>query len=149
MKNKKKSERAIALLAMSILLSGFVAAFGVNFPVDIQNKELKLLKKEERQLGFFVQIAEGEGGNATKIEIVNGSNIISLIGPDTISVPPGELVPVTFIVKVPKGAKVGDVYPIKIIFRKVGDGGGGAIGIGISIGVTFDIVIIKRPKKIK
>ena len=147
MENTKRGKKVIVMFVMLIMLSSFVVAFGVNYPGDVQQRQLNLFLGDEKELTFFVQLASGEG-NTVNVEIKKGFEILTLTSPSTLSVPTRTLTEVNFDLKVPSDARIGDTYPVEIAFTSAGSGTGTVV-IGNRITAIFDAEIVERPRLVE
>ena len=105
-KKIKRGQRAVAIMVTLVMLSSLTAAFAINYPIEVQQREIDLFLGDQREVDFFVQLATWEGTGA-EIKIEKGSEIISLIGPSSIEVPANNPTKVTFNLRVPADARVG------------------------------------------
>ena len=132
---------------MTLFMIGLVMA-GVTFkdvvevyPGEIMTESLKLqnLGDGAPDLVFEGSIREGE-------EIV-------VMDKTKVKVPSGEIKDFSLKIKAPSGAKIGDTFDVKMVFRALPDdeSSGDVTGLQFikSVGISFEVKVVEKPKEIE
>lgn len=129
-----------------VLLISFTSAFSVSRDY-LENNQLNMTLSQIKNIDFVLQ----NGGGASepinvKVRIIDGSEVISLVGEDIYLVNPGDKVHVTFKVSVPEEAKFGNEYIIKIGFSEV-SANMQSLSFGTEIEQNFKVKIEKTQEE--
>jgi len=135
----------IIVIAM-VMLSGLSRAdFGIGFAGGVGVKPGESVEKS-----FSVQnVIEPTADLAIEASVEEGKDYVSLIGEKRFEAKAGEIVSVPVRISVPEDKNAGDVFPAKIFFRTISGGAEeeGMIGFSMSIGKSFDIVVLDKDGK--
>lgn len=132
--------KSVAIVFVFVMLSSFVSAFVITSPVELINPRIDLLVGEEKEIFYYAQLTVDEGDKVS-IEIKEGSELLSLVGPSTISVPVNSPTKMVFNLKAPENAQVGDKYDVEVAFKSESQGTG-TVGIGVSVEKAFTVYIV-------
>jgi uncharacterized membrane protein len=142
--NRKVLEIA-GIFVMIILASELVASFAVSSAYWEENP-LVLPAGETKDIKLILQNLASPDEINLKASIDRGSEVIGLADPsDIYLVPGGEKKDVNLRVAIPIDAKVGDIYPVRMVFTTVAPGAAGGFVFGSSIEKSFNVVVGAAP----
>lgn len=143
------------LLAGSLLivmLSVFVNALGIGS----DGSKLQLYPGETRDTSFLLQNYGAESSNiVVEATIEEGSEYISFPDGNSFSVSANGNFAVPIRYSIPQNARIGDIYPVKVLFRVISSGdagneaGSGGTSIEFAINPRVVIEIEVAPERIK
>jgi hypothetical protein len=133
------------LITILLFFVNLVNAIGVAAPYSGSELPLEMYAGEERIVGLELQNWDIEGDIVFNGTILSGREIASLVDGE-VNVPYQVKTPTEMIVKIPKGAKVGDVYNIQYEFKQIGGEGEGMVVFSQGIERNFDVNIIEKPR---
>jgi len=136
-------KREVVILGILFLCINFISAFGVS-SLYYPGNPLKLMPGEARNITLVLQSSE-TSDTTLKATVAEGSDILKIIdSSDTYIVPVQGRQTVNLQVTLPKNAKAGTVYPVKVSLSQVVKNGG-MIGFATAIDQHFDVVVTKNP----
>jgi len=141
--------KTINMLIIGIIfLTPYLMAFAVSSQY-YDNNPLYMKPGESVETFFTLQNVAGETNITVKAEITDGKNIVELSDvSDIYIVPKGEKTRVNFKVMAPSDSKIGDKFPLTIMFKTVTSQGENPIALSSSIGKGFE-VIIGEPSRVE
>lgn len=151
-KIKNKNLRFLLVGVIVIFMLGnFVSAFAVGF----ESTELRLYPGQVHDSAFSLQ-NYGTDVNDITVEAVTeeGEDYITFTEGARFDVRANTNVAAPVRISIPENARVGDNYPIKVLFRVIsGDAGGNEAGEGTSVSFAFsysrtiNLVVVQRPEE--
>lgn len=136
-------KREIVILGILLLCVNFISAFGVS-SLYYPGNPLKLMPGEARNITLVLQSSESSD-TTLKATVAEGSDILKIMdSSDTYIVPVQGRQTVNLQVTLPKNAKAGTVYPVKVSLSQIVKNGG-MIGFATAIDQHFDVVVTKNP----
>ena len=98
---------------MLVMLTSFVVAFAITSPVELIEPQLNLFPGEEKEVFFYAHVSDTEGNNV-KIDLIKGSEVLTLIGSDTVTISANTPTKIIFKIKRLVCLQKGKIH----IFRK-------------------------------
>jgi len=148
----KSLSKFIVLVVLSLVASlNFVSGFGVSIPYSTQDP-LRLYPEQGSDVVVGLQSSISEGDLIIVPEISEGQDIVEITDSSKeynviANQPIGAAVHLK--VNIPDNARVGEEYPVKLVFRDITPREGGMVGFSTSIGASFNVLVIEKPEVIK
>ena len=127
----------LAGVVFIFVLSTFVSAFSVGF----ESTELRLYPGEVHNSAFSLQNYGTEASDITvEATVEEGGEYMTFPGGTRFDVPANNNIAAPVRIRIPENAKIGDSYPVKVLFKVVsGDvGGGESGGQGTTVSFAFN-----------
>lgn len=150
MVNKKIISIECLIIASILLATGFVSAFGASMPYGT-GIPLKLYPGQSIDFSIVLQSSPVEGDLTIIPEISEGQDIIRIT--DSLKeykVIADQNVGASINVKasVPADAPIGKEYNVKFLFKDVTPQPAGMIGLSVTTGASFDVIVVEKPAPI-
>ena len=142
MKQKITYKKISIIFVAIIILSSSVFAFAVSSQYYADNP-LYIKPGDSVDTFFTLQNHAGINDVTVQAQITKGADItvITDSNPDNIYlIPLGGKTKVNFRITIPADAKIGDKFPITMIFSSLSSNDGGPIALGSNIGKGFDVI---------
>jgi len=133
-----KKEVLVALIVLFCISN--IAAFAVG-SFYWSGNSMKLSLGESRN--FSIILHAGNSDIKIKADITSGSEVLKITDLSKIyTIPLGEKRSVNLEASVPKDAKPGQIYSVRIDFSEIKDSASGEFGFGTAIGQSFNVVVL-------
>ncbi|MDD5191809.1 MAG: hypothetical protein PHH54_04005 [Candidatus Nanoarchaeia archaeon] len=147
MVNKKIINIEYAIIVSILVMIGSVSAFGSSMPYGM-GMPLKLYPGQSIDFSIVLQSSLAEGNLTIIPEISEGQDIVSV----TDSLKEYKVVAdqnigalINLKASIPDDAPIGKEYAVKILFKDVTPKAGGMIGLSITTGAGFNVVVVEKP----
>ena len=127
-----------------ILLISFISALGVASPYSGSELPLEMYVGEEVVVNLELQNWDIDEEIVLEGRILVGEEI-AFLKDNSVNVPYQVKTPTEMVVKIPRDAKVGDIYNIQYEYKQVGGGGEGMVVFNQGIKRNFDVNVIEKP----
>ena len=120
-----------------------VGALGVSSSYG-PGRPFEMYAGETKTISLFLQNQEDFDIRA-RASVIEGFDIVNLVDETEYLIPAKTKgIEVSLKIKIPRNAKVGDKYPVKIGFTQVPVEGGGMVQLAVETGSSFDILVIEE-----
>ena len=144
----KKGELVMVTFVLAVMLVGIVGASGVSSQYwDGNNANpLNMYKGQTTTTNLNLQNMVGDDDVTYSVAIKEGASIASLIqGVYAVKAHTSDTM-VPLRITVPDDAKIGDTTKVIVEFKTITSGTGGMVSMGTGMSVSFDVVVVEKPK---
>jgi hypothetical protein len=135
--------KIILSLALLILASSIVSAFGVSAPYW-QGNDMKAYPGMSAEVMLNLQNMVGDEGLKASMQIIEGEEIVSLSESEYI-LKAGEMKDVALSIMIPGDAIVGTIYKVKVSTTVSAPEVSGGLGMATATNTEFNIVVQEKP----
>lgn len=145
----KKCFVLVVGVLLLVLLSVFISAdFGIGFA-----NKVSLSPGGSIDRYFSLQnVIEPISDTTVNVSVVEGSKYVSFPEGTIFEVPAGETVSIPVTLSISSNARVGDEYPVKIMFNTIAGGsgsGGGTVQFTMGISKSFGILVTEKTAEVE
>jgi len=144
----KRGELVVVMFVLAIMLVGIVSASGVSSPYwdGKEANPLKMYKGEITTTNLNLQNMVGDDDVTYSVAIKEGASIASLVqGVYAVKAHTSDTM-VPLRISVPSDAEIGDTTKVIVEFKSITSGTGGMVTMGTGMSVSFDVVVVEKPK---